>query len=347
MAARNWLRESGDSDVLIVPADLPLVRPEALRTLVRAHRRRGSVASVLSAEVEDPICVFKTTEFLRALSKAGRKRRAGEFKLAEVLDALSVTGKKVAEVEIPDEGDFVQVRTRSDLSRAIQILRERKIREVSEAGVSILNPASTWIDLDVEIGRDTTIYPSVILEGRTTVGAGCRLYPNVHVINCRVGDRVSIFSSTVMEDVTVEDEVTIGPFARLRPKTFLRAGSHVGNFVEMKNTDFGRKSKAGHLSYIGDAEIQEGVNVGAGTITCNYDGIRKNRTTIEAGAFIGSGTELVAPVRIGRGAYVAAGSVITKDVSPDALAVARGRQIEKADWARRKRETPKSEKPPR
>jgi bifunctional UDP-N-acetylglucosamine pyrophosphorylase/glucosamine-1-phosphate N-acetyltransferase len=146
-----------------------------------------------------------------------------------------------------------------------------------------------------------------------------------------------------MEDVTIEEGATVGPFARLRPKTFLRAGSHVGNFVEMKNTDFGRGAKAGHLSYLGDSEIQEKVNIGAGTITCNYDGVRKNRTIIEAGAFIGSGTELVAPVRVGRGAYVAAGSVITKDVSPGALAVARGRQFEKAGWARRKRDEQKGE----
>jgi bifunctional UDP-N-acetylglucosamine pyrophosphorylase/glucosamine-1-phosphate N-acetyltransferase len=139
--------------------------------------------------------------------------------------------------------------------------------------------------------------------------------------------------------------VTVGPFARLRPKTILRAGAHVGNFVEMKNTDFGRDSKAGHLSYLGDTEVQEGVNIGAGTITCNYDGVRKNKTVIEAGAFIGSGAELVAPVKIGRGAYVAAGSVITEDVSPGALAIARGRQVEKEGWAKRQREKQKRENP--
>jgi bifunctional UDP-N-acetylglucosamine pyrophosphorylase/glucosamine-1-phosphate N-acetyltransferase len=378
LAARNLLRENADSDILIVPADLPLVRPAALRTLLLAHRRGGNAATVLSADIEDPsgfgriirtedggvrivedkeadraqrairevhtsVYAFRTRDLLWALSKVSNKNKAGEYYLTDVPAILSAAGKKVKAVKTPNPRDIVQVNTRADLSRAMDVLRERKIREVSESGVTVLNPASTWIDLDVEIGRDTVVYPSVVLEGRTTVGRGCRLYPGVHVIHSRLADRVTVFSWTVMEDVTIEEGATVGPFARLRPKTFLRAGSHVGNFVEMKNTDFGRGAKAGHLSYLGDSEIQEKVNIGAGTITCNYDGVLKNRTIIEAGAFIGSGTQLVAPVRVGRGAYVAAGSVITKDVSPGALAVARGRQIEKAGWARRKRDKQKGE----
>ena len=200
---------------------------------------------------------------------------------------------------------------------------------------------STWIDLDAEIGPDTVIYPGVVIEGPTEIGPGSRIEPGAHIVRSRLGARSVVRTATVIEDAVLEDGVSVGPFARIRPKTVLRAGAHVGNFVEMKNTDFGPGAKAGHLSYLGDSEIGEGVNIGAGTITCNYDGVRKNRTVIEPGAFIGSGTELVAPVRIGRGAYVAAGSTITKDVSPGALAVARGRQVEKEGWVRRKRGTPK------
>jgi len=176
-----------------------------------------------------------------------------------------------------------------------------------------------------------------MIEGRTSIGSRCAIYPGVHIINSQIGSRVRLYGSSVIDGATVEDDAQVGPFARLRPKTILRAGSRVGNFVELKNTDLGKGSKAQHLSYLGDSEIHEDVNIGAGTITCNYDGVRKNKTTIEAGAFIGSGTQLVAPVTIGRGAYVGAGSVITKNVSPEALAVARGRQIEKPGWARRKK----------
>ena len=381
-AAKSVLRRRPAADVLVIPADLPLIRPAALRSLLSYHRRHGDAATILSADVEDAsgfgriiraddgsvqvvkdkktghgqpvgsevdssVYVFKAGDLLGALAKGAKRKKGDAYDLSDILPILSAAGKKVKAVKTPDCRDIVPIVDRLDLSRALDVLRERKIREVAESGVTVLNPAATWIDLDVEIGRDTIVYPSVVLEGRTTVGRGCRLYPGAHVINSRIADGVTVFSSTVMEDVTIEEGVTVGPFARLRPKTFLRAGAHVGNFVEMKNTDFGRGSKAGHLTYLGDSEIQEKVNIGAGTITCNYDGVRKNRTIIEAGAFIGSGTELVAPVRIGRGAYVAAGSVITKDVSPDALAVARGRQTEKADWARRKRERRKSENSPR
>ena len=213
-----------------------------------------------------------------------------------------------------------------------------KLAELGDSGVTILGPSSTWVDLDAVIGPDTIVYPGAVIEGRTVIGPGCRIHPGCHIVGSRIGAGVVVRTATVIEDSTLEDGVTVGPLARLRPKNVLRAGAHVGNFVEMKNTDFGAGSKAGHLSYLGDSLVGEGVNVGAGTITCNYDGVRKNRTVIEAGAFIGSGTELVAPVKVGRGAYVAAGSTITKDVSPEALAVARGRQVEKQGWARRRRE---------
>ena len=375
-AAKSAFRTA--ADVLVVLADMPLLRPAALKALLARHRRRGNAATVLSAVVGDPsgfgrivrsadgrvrivedadaepavraitevnaaVYVFDAGELRKALLKLSQANAPKEYYLTDVIGILSAGRKKVDVVPTDAPGDIRQVSSRYDLGPVVDVLRDRKVRELSDRGVTVLNPASTWIDLGVDIGPESVIYPSVVIEGATTIGRAARIYPGAHLIEAQLGDRVTVFSSTVIEKSTIEDGVTVGPFARLRPRTILRAGAHVGNFVEMKNTDFGRGAKAGHLSYLGDSEIQEGVNIGAGTITCNYDGFRKNRTIIEAGAFIGSGTELVAPVRVGRGAYVAAGSVITKDVSPGALAVARGRQIEKAGWARRRRDEQKGE----
>jgi bifunctional UDP-N-acetylglucosamine pyrophosphorylase/glucosamine-1-phosphate N-acetyltransferase len=233
--------------------------------------------------------------------------------------------------------ELFEVGTRYDLALAAAFLHLRKIRALAIKGVSFLDPASTWIDLDVRVGEETVIHPSVIIEGNSRIGKGCRVYPFVHIRNARIGNRVTIFGSTDIEDCVLEDNSQAGPFSRLRPKTVVRAGARVGNFVEMKNTVFGPRSKALHLSYLGDSEVGEDVNIGAGTITCNYDGVRKSRTTIGNGVFIGSGTELIAPVKVGRKAYVAAGSTITKDVGPEALAVARARQVEIPGWVRRKR----------
>ena len=373
IAAKNVLaRRAGD--VVIVPADIPLIRTADLKALLSYHRKKGNAASVLSAVVEDPsgfgrvvrlpgsgrihiveepdasrrvrdilevntsVYVFKIKDLLSALPNISAKNKKGEVYLTDAVGILSDLGKKVGVLKMSYPEDAVQVNTRFDLSVAAHALRLRKVLALGESGVSVLDPLSTWIDLDVKIGRDTVVYPGVVLERGTTVGSDCRIYPGAHLVSTRVGNGVRILSATVAEDAIIEDGVSVGPFARLRSGTVLRAGSRVGNFVEMKNTDFGRKSKAGHLSYLGNSEVGEGVNIGAGTITCNFDGVRKSRTVIEDGAFIGSGTELIAPVKVGRGAYVAAGSVITKDVSPDALAVSRVRQVEKKDWARRKRE---------
>jgi len=379
-AARGVLSKSRAGDVVILPGDLPLVRASALKALLAFHWKRGNAASVLSAELDDPsgfgrivrgdeaglriveemeadsrlrkikevsagIYVFDVGELLWALPKVKKSGKKGEYYLTDVIAVMASAGKKTGVFKTPDPEDVIQINSRRDLSRALGALRDRKIGELADSGVTILDPASTWIDLEVEIGRDTVIYPSVVIEGRTVIGARGRLYPGCHIIDSRIAEDVTVFGSTVIEKSTIEDHVTVGPFARLRPKTILRAGAHVGNFVEMKNTDFGRDSKAGHLSYLGDTEVQENVNIGAGTITCNYDGLRKNKTVIEAGAFIGSGSELVAPVKIGRGAYVAAGSVITKDVSPGALAIARGRQSEKEGWAKRQKEKQERDNP--
>jgi bifunctional UDP-N-acetylglucosamine pyrophosphorylase/glucosamine-1-phosphate N-acetyltransferase len=338
LAARSVLRDFEDEDLLILGANLPLVRPSALKSMLAFHRKYRNSATWLDSILEAPDgFIFKIEDLLWALAKALSGSPKGPSGFKAVIEVLARTGKKVEAYKVPDSEDFFPVRTRRDLSRAFGVLRERKMQDLAGQGVTIYDPSSTWIDLDVRIGRDSSIYPAVTIEGRTNIGRRCTIYPAVHIINSQIGSRVRIYGSSVLDGATVEEDVQVGPFARLRPKTILRAGSKVGNFVELKNTDLGKGSKANHLSYLGDSEIHEGVNIGAGTITCNYDGVRKNKTTIEAGAFIGSGTELVAPIKIGRGAYIGAGSVITKDVSPESLAVARGRQVEKLGWARRKK----------
>ena len=215
------------------------------------------------------------------------------------------------------------------------------------AGVTLLDPSTTFIDDGVAIGPGTVIHPGVTLEGRTRIGAGCRIRSWVRITDSVVGDNVQVNDSCVIVESHVEDECRVGPFSHLRPASHMKAGSHVGNYVELKKTVLGEGSKACHLAYLGDATIGAGVNIGAGTITCNYDGETKHPTVIEDGAFIGSDSQLIAPVKIGAGAYVGAGSSITDDVPPGALAVARERQTNILDWARRRRQKPeaRSQKP--
>ena len=212
-----------------------------------------------------------------------------------------------------------------------------RLAALRDAGVTVLDAATTFIDEGVEIGRGTILHPGVTLEGRTRIGANCRVRSWVRITDSTIGDDVFINDSCIIVESTIEDEGRIGPFAHLRPGSHLKDGCHVGNFVELKKTTLGEGSKANHLAYLGDATIGAGVNVGAGTITCNYDGVHKHPTVIEDGAFIGSDSQLIAPVTVGAGAYVAAGSSITEDVPPGALGIARGKQRNILGWAERKR----------
>ena len=213
-----------------------------------------------------------------------------------------------------------------------------RLSALQAGGVTLLDPSTTFIDDGVTIGPGTVVHPGVTLEGTTRIGANCRIRSWVRITHSILGDGVIVNDSCVIVEARVDDEASVGPFAHLRPGSHMKAGSHVGNFVELKKTVFGEGSKAGHLAYLGDATIGAGVNIGAGTITCNYDGEKKHPTTIGDGAFIGSDSQLIAPVTIGEGAYVAAGSSVTDDVPPGALGVARGRQVNISDWARRRRQ---------
>jgi len=236
------------------------------------------------------------------------------------------------------------VNTRSELAELDAKLRAKKTNELMAAGTTIFRPETCDIDADVEVGPDTVIEPFVQLVGRTKIGSDCRIRSYSVITNCQIGDDVLILPGCVMDDSVVRNGAQLGPYSHLRPGSDIGEGAHVGNFVETKKAKLGKRSKANHLSYLGDAVIGEGVNIGAGTITCNYDGVKKHGTVIEDGAFIGSDSTLVAPVKIGSGAYVGAASCITEDVPADALAIGRGRQVNKPDWAAEKREEVKNAK---
>jgi bifunctional UDP-N-acetylglucosamine pyrophosphorylase / glucosamine-1-phosphate N-acetyltransferase len=247
-------------------------------------------------------------------------------------------GKKVAAIKTADAGEVLGSNTRAEMMMLDARLRLAKCRQLLDAGVTIFYPHTCVIDSDVEVGADTVIEPFVQLLGKTKIGADCRIRSYSIIGNSVLGDGVTVRPGTLTEDARVGAGAVLGPYSHLRPGSEIGEGAHVGNFVETKKVKLGKGSKANHLSYLGDAEIGEGVNIGAGTITCNYDGVNKHITIIENGVFIGSDSTLVAPIKIGRGAYVAAASCITEDVPADALALGRARQSVKEGWAREKRE---------
>ena len=331
-AARDVLEKFPDCDLLTVPADMPLVRVRTLKALLRVHAAKKMALTFLSAGAGGltGISVLRSAAAFPHLRGIASGRGVSGFETLAL--RLTRAGGKVGFQECPDPEEALTAGDGASVGRAAARLRERKNGALARRGVVFLDPATAWIDWAVAIGPRTVVYPSVVIEGETRVGPDGRIYPHVHIVSSTLGARVRVLSSTVMEGTVLESDVQVGPFSRFRPKTRVRAGARVGNFVEMKNTVFGPRSKAQHLSYIGDSLVEEDVNIGAGTITCNYDGVSKNPTHIGAGAFIGSGTELVAPVRVGRGAYVAAGSTITKDVAAGTLALARARQVEKPGW---------------
>jgi bifunctional UDP-N-acetylglucosamine pyrophosphorylase/glucosamine-1-phosphate N-acetyltransferase len=240
-------------------------------------------------------------------------------------------------VQVDDPREILGINSREQLAEVGATMRQSRNQELMAAGVTIEDPATTYVGPDVTVAPDTILHANVHLEGRTRVGSGCEIHANVRIVDSTIGDRVTVQNFCLIRESTVGAGAVIGPFAHLRPESDVGEEAHVGNFVELKKTRLGRGSKANHLTYLGDATIGAKVNVGAGTITCNYDGKAKHPTVIEDGAFIGSDSQLIAPVTIGRDAYVGAGSSITEDVPPGALAVARGRQVNKEGWVGKKK----------
>ena len=238
--------------------------------------------------------------------------------------------------------DILGVNNRRELAEAGRLLNRRRLDALMAAGVTVVDPAATYVDADVRVGRDTVIEPQTFLIGKTTVGRGCRIGPQSRLADCVIGNGVTV-TATFGDGARVLDGARVGPWSRLRPGAVVGPDVHVGNFVEIKKSRLGRGAKANHLAYLGDAEVGAGVNVGAGVITCNYDGVRKHATILGAGAFIGSNVNLVAPVRVGSGAVVGAGSTVTRDVPRHALALERSAMVIKPGWAERKRKETKKQ----
>jgi bifunctional UDP-N-acetylglucosamine pyrophosphorylase/glucosamine-1-phosphate N-acetyltransferase len=288
-------------------------------------------------EINSGIYAFNVAELFSRIDQLSTDNPHGEFYLTEIAGILQRDGKPVLALHTAHASEVLGVNTRRELAQLDSILRERKTRELMDNGVTIFKPETVIIDAGVTIGADTVIEPFVQLLGETSIGEDCFVRSYSVLTNMRVANGVRINQGTIADDSTVEQAAIIGPYARLRQGSEIGIGAHVGNFVETKKAKLGRGAKANHLTYIGDAEIGERTNIGAGTITCNYDGVNKHKTIIGAGAFIGSDTTLVAPVRIGDGAYVGAASCITRDVPDDSLGLTRPPQVIREGWAKQKR----------
>jgi len=337
-------------DVLVLCGDAPLIRPQTLRRLVREHRRAKAAATVLTAEITQPFgygrivrdaadarrvraiveekdatdeqrgitevnsgaYCFALAELWPTLARVGNRNRKGEYYLTDVVALLAEEGKVVRGVRAEEATEILGINSRRELALAEAALNRRSLYALMDAGVTLLDPASTWIEPSVKVGQDTVIFPGTRLTGRTVIGRDCIIGPGTHIEDSRIGSRTKIRLSA-LEQCRVEDEVRIGPFSHVRPGTHIATGAYIGNYAELNRSRVGRKAKVGHVSYLGDATVGEDANIGAGSITANYDGVNKHRTFIGKQAFIGSGTVIVAPGRIGQGALTGAGSVLKRN----------------------------------
>ncbi len=369
---------------VVLPGDAPLVRAETLKALIAAHRAGNAAATILTAVLVDPsgygrivrksganvaaiieesnlteeqrelneinssIYCFTLEKLWPALAQVKPNNQHRELYLTDAIAVMSAKGEAVLAQLAADAREALGCNTRADLAEADRTLRERKRDALQNDGVTIQLPETVQIDPDVTAGEDTVIEPCVQLLGKTKIGARCTIRTGSVLSDAILGDEVTVEQHCVLAQSRLDDGVIVGPFARLRPGNHLKAGARIGNFVELKKSTVGEGTKAMHLTYLGDAKIGAKTNIGAGTITCNYDGFHKYATTIGNKVFIGTNSALVAPVRIGDGAYVAAGSTITDNVPSDGLAIARGRQENKPGWASKKRrELAAAEKPKR
>jgi len=289
-------------------------------------------------EINSGIYAMATTLLFNNIGKLQTDNPHKEYYLTDMAAVLDKAGEKVLAFKEDAMAETLGINTRAELVRLDAQLRAAKCAQLMDDGVTIYKPETCVIDADVEVGADTVIEPFVQLLGNTKIGGDCRIRSGSVISNSTIGDNVNVRQGTIMDDAKVDSGAIIGPYSHLRPGSEIGPNAHVGNFVETKKVKLGKGSKANHLTYLGDAVIGEGVNIGAGTITCNYDGVNKHQTTIDDGVFVGSDSTLVAPVKLGKGSYVGAGSCVTDEVPADALAIGRGRQINKEGWAKAKRE---------
>jgi len=287
--------------------------------------------------INSGIYCFRADLLWKHIGEIGTDNPAHEYYLTDIVEILNRAGHKVAALEVSDSQELLGINTRAELAVVDKIFRDRKVRELMLEGVTIEKPETVTIDCAVRIGADSIVGPFAQILGQTTIGEDCRIGACSIIENSKLADRVQVAAFTSVADSQVEAESKIGPFARLRDGNRVGARARIGNFVELKNTQFGAGAKASHLAYLGDAEIGDQTNIGAGTITCNYDGVQKHRTRIGKDAFVGSNSTLVAPIQIGDGSYIGAGSVITDPVPEKALALGRARQVVKEGWAAKRK----------
>lgn len=365
--------EDKELPVVILCGDAPLIRSSTIAGLVKSHEENKNSVTVLTADMDEPTGygrIIKDGSEIRkiveekdaseaeklisevnsgiycvdgkflfeALKKVGSNNAQGEYYLTDIIGIGRDSGLKVGWSKLTESDEIVGINSRKDLAEANRLMGQRILDSLMEGGVSILDPDNTYIDSGIEIGSDTIIHPQVSLIGSTLIGKGCTIEAGTQIRDSKIGDDSQIKPYCVISESVIERQTTVGPFAHIRPLSLIKQKAKIGNFVEIKKSVIGEGSKASHLSYIGDSEVGRNVNIGAGTVTCNYDGYNKFKTTIEDGAFIGSGANLVAPVTIGKGAIIGAGSTITKTVAQDSLALTRAGQRDVKGWARKKRE---------
>ncbi len=355
---------------LVVCGDTPLLKAETINALMDHHIKQNAKATILTSFADDPTgygriirneqghvekivehkdatdeekqvreinagtYCFDNESLFNALEKVSNENAQGEYYLPDVIEILKSEGEIVTAYSTDDFTETLGVNDRVALSQAEKIMRQRINEKHMRNGVTIIDPEQTYIESDVVIGQDTIIYPGTIIKGKTTIAEDCVIGPHTEIVNCSVDSETTIRQS-VAHDSQIGASVQIGPFSHIRPQSHIHDEVRIGNFVEVKKSTFGKGSKASHLSYIGDAEVGDNVNIGCGSITVNYDGVNKFKTIIEDNVFIGCNSNLVAPVKIGEGAYVAAGSTITKDVPSEALSIARARQENKENYVQK------------
>lgn len=359
--------------VVVLCGDVPLITSETVSALISVHRKGDAAMTVLTAEVEDPsgygrivrerdgsilkiveerdaggdikgmkeintgIYIFDGEFLSGVIHEITAENAQREFYLTDSVEIGLKKGLKVCAHKITDREEVIGVNSRGELAMVERIMRRRINERHMANGVTLVNPESTYIDTGVIIDRDVVIYPGTFLQGNSTLGEGSIIYPNNRIVDSHIGCGVTIKDSCVIEESRIEDGSQIGPCAHLRPGTLLKKNVRIGNYVELKKAVIGEGSKANHLTYLGDAEIGSGVNIGAGTITCNYDGWKKHKTTIGDDVFVGSDVQFVAPVHIGDGAFIAAGSTVTRDVPQGALAISRVEQENREGWVEKRK----------
>jgi bifunctional UDP-N-acetylglucosamine pyrophosphorylase/glucosamine-1-phosphate N-acetyltransferase len=367
------LLEGQQGTVVLLSGDVPLLSARTLRALLETHHEAGAAATVVTANVQRPfgygrivrtagkiskiveerdasdvqrkiteinsgIYAFALEPLFTALDSIGTANNQGEYYLPDLVAIYRKQRKPVATCLV-ERGDEIRgINSRTELAEVSSMVRQQKNEELMAAGVTLIDPATTYVDADVIVGPDTVIHPCVFLEGATRIGAACEIHAGARIVNSTLGDRVCVRNHTVVTDSTVESGAFLGPFAHVRPGSQVGEDAHIGNFVELKKTAMGKGAKANHLAYLGDATIGEKTNVGAGTITCNYDGEKKHQTVIGKGVFVGSNSTLVAPVTLADGSYIAAGSAVTTDVPAGSLAIGRARQENKDGWVAKRKE---------